>query len=44
MDLQVRYWSLGYFVGVIMMCTGVVFPLAWMAVKRKFVRSRHRIE
>ena len=40
MELRVSYLSLGYFFGLVLLSAGVVGPLAWTAVRRKFAKGK----
>ena len=40
MEFRVDYFSWGYFAGLVLLTAGVVAPLAWTAVRRKFLKGK----
>ena len=41
MELRIEFFSLGYFFGLLLLSCGVIAPLAWTAVRRKFLKGKY---
>lgn len=40
-EFDVSLFSVSYFFGLVLVVCGVVAPLAWTAVKRKFLKGKY---
>ena len=40
-ELRVSFFSFGYFFGFVLLSCGVIAPLAWTAVRRKFLKGKY---